>query len=569
MKLIALYKNLFVRSAWARTITWIVIVLFAAGIFKLVDTNVNRKPEIESIDPMIGLPGDTLHIRGAFFGEQRKNSFVEIAGSKITSSGYLTWNDREISLKLPANIQDGLVFVCTSAGKSEPAFFANENGIPVAVHADPSTSVPSIASIEPSSASIGQIISIYGTNFGTSRGASRIYFTANREETLTAHNDQNGASLPQNSAFIEASQQNFDYESWTDTEIKVRIPDGADSGSIYIETDKGISGTKKITVNFNAGKKLYQSKRTFVVQTTADIANHIATQESTISLFMPKPVISSFQPFVELNDIYPDPFIVDDPYDIIHKKQLNKIVNNRQKFSQTYVVTAYTIKNSIKPSSIGQYRDKTSPIYLNYTSADALIPSREDSVKLLLQTIIGKEKNPYNQAKLIYNFFIENYKIREKSHDGDSSVLDLIRKKRGDAYDFAILYTALLRAANIPCIPVAGVLVHNKNKAEPHWWTEIYFENYGWFPVDTALGCGLNFEAFIKVEDPQDYYFGSLDNQHITYSRSWRQLRQSADNSKIVYRPRTYALQSIWEEAGDATSSYSSLWNDPVILGIY
>ena len=60
-----------------------------------------------------------------------------------------------------------------------------------------------------------------------------------------------------------------------------------------------------------------------------------------------------------------------------------------------------------------------------------------------------------------------------------------------------------------------------------------------------------------------------MDSQHIAFSRGFHQIKQSALNSKIVYRPRTYALQSVWEEAGDATSSYSSLWNNPMILGIY
>ena len=42
-----------------------------------------------------------------------------------------------------------------------------------------------------------------------------------------------------------------------------------------------------------------------------------------------------------------------------------------------------------------------------------------------------------------------------------------------------------------------------------------------------------------------------------------------SQNSKIVYRPKTYALQSIWEESSEGNVNYSSLWNDPIVLGLY
>ncbi|MBO7612987.1 MAG: hypothetical protein IKQ23_03820 [Treponema sp.] len=59
-----------------------------------------------------------------------------------------------------------------------------------------------------------------------------------------------------------------------------------------------------------------------------------------------------------------------------------------------------------------------------------------------------------------------------------------------------------------------------------------------------------------------------MDNQHIIFSRGWTQIKPSLLNSKIVYRPRTYALQSVWEEASDSMLNYSSLWNNPTIIGI-
>ena len=566
MSIISSYKNLLRQSPLARTVSWIVLLAGVVFLFRAVSHNVKRKPNIQTINPLIGAPGDEMVITGSGFGSSRGTSYVEIAGSRITSSAYKVWTDSKISFILPSNVQDGLVIVGTSAGKSDPAFFANEIGIPVAVRIDPGSSIPTIASVSHDAAVIGQVITITGSNFGSARGTSEIYFSANRDDVAVFADGGNG---DRNGTFIAANESDFDYVSWNDSEISVRIPDGAASGSFYIETNHGSSGSRKININYPSGKKQYENKRTYVIQVAADISNHVATQESSISLYIPKPVITSFQPYAELNEVYPDPFIVDDPFDMIHKKQLNQISNSKERFSQTYVVSAYNVKSGINPLKIKEYRDKSSAFYSRYVSSDSCVQLENSAIQLLLDSICGKEKNPYNMAKLVYNYFISNYEISDKVRTGDISFLDLIRRKKGDAYDFTVLYTALCRQAGIPAVPVAGILVQDKSEVKPHWWTEIYFEGYGWFPVDVALACGLEFNPFKAIEDRQEFYFGNMDCQHIAFSRGFHQIKQSSLNSKIVYRPRTYALQSIWEEAGDATSSYSSLWNDPIILGIY
>lgn len=565
MRLLTSYKNLLRRSPLARTISWIVIVAGMIVFFKAVSHNVKRKPFIHEINPLIGFPGDEMVITGSGFGQAKGTSYVEIAGSKITSSAYKTWTDSRITLILPANVQDGLVIVGTAAGRSEPAFFANEVGIPVAVRLDPGTSVPSIESVSLDTAVVGQLVTITGSNFGSVRGTSEIYFTANRDDVSNYAEDSGDRS----GNFIAASEADFDYVSWTDSEISVKIPDGAASGSFYIETNHGSSGTRKININHPCGKKKYEGRRTYVIQVAADISNQVASQESSITLYIPKPVLSSFQPYAELNEVYPDPFIVDDPFDMIHKKQLNQIINNKQRFSQTYVVSTYSVKSNVVPAKIGKYKDTSGAFYARYTASDSCVQLENSAISMLLETIRGKERNPYKTARLIYDYFVENYKVTDRTRTGDVSFLDLIRRKKGDAYDFAVLYAALCRQAGIPCVPMAGILVQDKSEVSTHWWTELYFEGFGWFPVDVAIACGLEFSPFKPVEDVKEFYFGNMDSQHIAFSRGVHQIKQSSLNSKIVYRPRTYALQSIWEEAGDATSSYSSLWNNPIILGIY
>lgn len=87
---------------------------------------------------------------------------------------------------------------------------------------------PNISSINPSTAVVGEIISITGTNFGTTRGTNFASF-----------------------ADINA----IDYTSWTDTEIILKVPVGAISGKVWLvvngEKSNELSFTVKSIINDN------------------------------------------------------------------------------------------------------------------------------------------------------------------------------------------------------------------------------------------------------------------------------------------------------------------------------
>lgn len=571
MKIFLSYKSLLKKSPLVRFLSIFIFLGIIILVTSILGKTSKRKPSISEISPMIGSPGDTMIIKGKDFGESKNSSYVEIAGSKLTSTAYISWAENEIQLKLPQNVQDGLVIVGTLAGRSEPEFFANKYLIPVAVKSDPQQTFPTITSITPANASIGESIVISGTNFGSTRGNSLVYFTANRDSRINSNVDQNFSNPKEiENTYICASTFDYDYELWSDNEIHIKVPDGADSGSVFVSTAKGDSSSFKINIKFNAGKKKYSNHRTYVVQITADISSNEPSQNSMLSLYVPRPAVSSLQPIADLNECIPEPLIADDQNDIIHQIQLNRLENNRQNFSQTFVVSSYSVESNINSKSVMPFQNLDSLIYKIYTGADSCIQSENSAIKNLANSIVGRERYPVEKARLIYNYILDNYEILEKSRFGEEdNISQMIQTKKGDAYDFAIMFTTLCRAAEIPAIPVSGILIENNSQTRVHWWTELYFEKYGWFPVDVALASGLDFESFKNIENPASYFFGNLDNQHIAFSRGWNQIKPSLFNSKIVYRPRTYALQSIWEESGDSTSSYSSLWNNPVVIGIY
>lgn len=521
----------------------------------------NQYPQILSITPQIAIPGEEMTITGVNFGSEKGSSFVEISGSKVTEKAFLLWSDSEIRFSIPQNVRDGLVFVGSSAGKSNPAFFVNRESIPQTLTGSEQNGLsPVIDSLSPQSACVGQIVTITGGAFGAVRGSSKVFFSASCSAS--------GAKVGEGDVlFLPARESNFDYVSWSSSAITVKVPDGATSGNLFVQTPSGKSSVEHITVDSPLGEKRLHSKKVYVIQVSADIAPREAGQDGAILFYVPRPVLFSSQPDCILSDVSPEPFIADDAYNVIHRMPLKRLEEGTQRLNQTFTVTVYAVAGGLKAKPVPSYKDKKSPLYVRHTSASAYIPSDDKDVLDLLQEIIGAQKNPYEQAKAIYTYMTQNYEVQDKIRSGKVSALDLIRRKKGDACDFAILYASLCQAAGIPAIPMSGILVRTGGESQVHWWNEIYFEGYGWLPVDVALGTSDDVIADTGSISPNEFYFGNMDNQHVTFSRGMSEIKRSWPNGKASVRERTYAMQSFWEE-GSSSASYSVLWADPVVLEI-
>ena len=229
----------------------------------------------------------------------------------------------------------------------------------------------------------------------------------------------------------------------------------------------------------------------------------------------------------------------------------------------------YSVQTEINPKNVKPFSAKKRVLYTAFTKQDPVILSEDEDFVSLAKNIVKKETNPYLQAKMIYDYMLENFSLSKKLRDSGADSKELLKEKKGDAYDFAVVYTTLLRALKIPALPVSGILVDADLQSTSHWWCEFYIENFGWVPVDVALGAGLEYKPFKNLEDPQKFYFGNLDSQHIIFTRGYNEVKPTLSDGHSVRRERTFALQSIWEESSTGTVNYSSLWNEPVIAGIY
>ena len=560
----------FRRYPLLRWMTGILVLALFLGAFFIFSIKTKIVPEIDSIVPPVGSPGDLVSINGKNFGNERDMSYVEIAGTRLTSSSYLSWTDTCIRFVLPASVQDGLVIVGTRDARSAPALFANETEIPVPVENDASISVtkPIISYLSSEKVSIGDLLVIYGENFGESRNQSKVYFTANYNNKIEPGDITNISLLTEN--MIPANENDYDYVSWSNTEIKVHVPDGAYTGVLIVDNKKEKSEPKAITINQDAGRKSFINKKIYLLQYSADIADVVVSDIASITLRCPLPYVNASQLQYEMTDVTPLPVLTNYQNNLIHQVTKNKSNTPKSLFSQTFVLPVYEVNLEVKAEKLSS---KITERNLNTIALrpDALIPSDNKDVLALAAEVVGKEKNPYKKAKLIYDYMCDNYEVLQKLRKNDANPLDLLFSGKGDAYDYAVICTALMRAAGIPAVTDAGILVCQDMKTQSHWWCEFYLDKLGWIPVDPAIGDGLVYKKWNEgtSEDVRSFYFGNLDSHHIIFSHGWNQLKPFSLDNKIVQQPRSFALQSIWEEASESTVKYSSYWSIPVVKGIY
>ena len=563
------FSYLFRKYTQVRVACFLVVAAIAVSIFLIVGMHNKPVPEIEAIVPPVGSPGDVIVIKGKNFGETRDMSYVEFAGSKLTASSYISWNNDTIKLVLPSNIQDGLVVVCVNNQRSKPALFANEVDIPVPVTQSFQTTKPVISSLSSSKLGIGSLLTIYGNNFGTSRGQSKVCFTCDYDEAVSDASFLTNAILTSNT--VCASDFDEDYEYWTNNEIRVRVPDGAYTGVVFVDTGREKSDTVEFTVTASAGTKGYNGKKIYLVQYSADVSDVMTTDVSTITLRCPVPVTSPWQPALEFTEIMPVPVLQNYQNCIIHQITKNRNNSPKSVFRQTFAVSVCEINTDVKVSGVGAYKNMNQTLYEKYTKADEVVVSDANEIVALAAEITGKETNAYKKAQMIYNYMLDKYSVLEKVRNNDANPLELLKSSEGDAYDYAVVFASLARAAGIPALIDSGILIGQDLTTQAHWWNEIYLAGFGWFPVDVALGDYLDYKRWPDPDNMESalYYFGNLDSHHIVFSRGFNEIKPFAQDNKTVKYPKSFALQSIWEEASSNTAKYSSYWSVPSIKGVY
>lgn len=561
------FTYLFRKSDLARFILIPVFFLALWGIISVILAVTEKKPVLTSINPPIGIPGDVIALQGMHFGDEPGDSWVEIAGNRVSSSAYLKWTDTTILIILPGTVEDGLIYVHTSSSKSNALAFANRNNIPIAARTDSEEGLPLITSVSGSQSGqgtykTGELITLQGKNFGITRNQSSVIFSWNIESPVPAANRTN-----QHTASIACSEHDFDYEFWSDSELRVRIPDGAVSGTVSVQSERGPGNSVPIIISNPAGTKRYTDRRTYVVSQRVTFSDISATEGNILFVRIPRPEDTPSQRNVRISASDPQPFMPNYKGSILHQLE-NLKTGQAVSLSHQFIFYGHTTTTKINASAVKQYRNTNSPFFQKYTAADQLVPSTEPAIAAKAAEIVGKEKNPYLKAKKMYTWLVANIAY-EKNANPDRAAAVALAEKKGDAYDMTILFCALARASGIPALPNAGILIDTSRNSRIHWWAEFWLEDFGWVPADPAVGAGFPGPGRETPAEKNDWYFGNLDANHIVYSRGWNDQKPMTQKSRVVYRPRFFAFQPVWEESGGNIKSYTSFWEEPKVTGVY
>jgi hypothetical protein len=179
-------------------------------------------------------------------------------------------------------------------------------------------------------------------------------------------------------------------------------------------------------------------------------------------------------------------------------------------FNMKLEVTNYNESNLITPELIKPY-NKNSELYKTFIAERLPHIEFTDKIKSLSEKIIGDEKNPYLVSKKIFTWISDNIPwAGAREYSTIENISDYcITNKHGDCGIKTLLFMTLCRYNGIPTKWQSGWMLH-PGEVNLHDWCEIYFEGYGWLPVDQSFGLVES-----EFDDEKYFFLGSIDAYHL------------------------------------------------------
>ncbi|MCL4377282.1 MAG: hypothetical protein M1409_02690 [Actinobacteria bacterium] len=138
---------------------------------------------------------------------------------------------------------------------------------------------------------------------------------------------------------------------------------------------------------------------------------------------------------------------------------------------------------------------------ITYTGDDLFIDTDNSTIQTAAKKVTGSETRPIVKARLLYNFVANklayDFKRAQDKNYKFMYASEILKTGKGVCADYAILYTALLRAAGIPSRVVGGIPVFlilgekNKEIDVGHAWVELKLPGFGWIPVNITQEDGF------------------------------------------------------------------------------
>jgi len=206
-------------------------------------------------------------------------------------------------------------------------------------------------------------------------------------------------------------------------------------------------------------------------------------------------------------------FTSQDKYEIADNSQLQRSVyfekvtksDNSTIFNYELILSNRAVNFNIDQNFIKPYIKNTE--YREYTKESIPHITFNDKIRELSSEVVGDEINPYLIAKKIFTWINDN--IPWAGAREYSTILNIsnycLYNMHGDCGIKTLLFMTLARFNGIPAKWQSGWMLHPGEK-NLHDWCEIYFEGYGWVPVDQSFGIIDSENPLVKY-----FYLGGID----------------------------------------------------------
>lgn len=271
----------------------------------------------------------------------------------------------------------------------------------------------------------------------------------------------------------------------------------------------------------------YGNPHTFIANSSVSLPRKLLPANGTLKIWVPIPIKTESQQDIRILNLQPEQYISSGPVidgdlgQVLFEIPLNEMKGPFINISADYEFTTSERRFIIDPDSIAPY-DTSSDLYMKYTGSQPNIEVNPE-IKNLSTSIVGDEQNPYNKARLIYEYIIHTYPYSNVPHtylvaSQTPESTYMFNTGFGDCGTQSMLFAALCRAVGIPARSAGGYQLA-PGLAGPHFWAEFYLPGYGWIPADVTIAESADW-AFNKTDSERnqfkDYYFGDMDPYRYT-----------------------------------------------------
>ena len=191
--------------------------------------------------------------------------------------------------------------------------------------------------------------------------------------------------------------------------------------------------------------------------------------------------------------------------------------------TMTFTVKREEIRQENLPArvSIDNLGDKR-PFYSYLTASKYAVIN--DKVRFFAEKATGDKKGIAEKARGAYDFILENMSYNKEIPGWGKGDVNRVcinisdgKEGTGNCTDFHSFFGSIMRVSGIPVLFEMGFPLKPEKdlpegkKGGYHCWAKFYLPGRGWIPVDIS-------EAD-KAPQMKDYYFGSIDENRVRFSR--------------------------------------------------